>query len=200
MTVTDAERFAARTCAGPDTTTLFWTGEGYAPRTVRCLIWTGGANTKGFGRFWDSQRTCWTAKRFAYAQEHGPIPEGHEINQLCRNTRCVEPAHLEAVTTAESVRRFTIFHRLAETCPHGHLWSETARFNANGSRYCGECNRLHARRWYAEHPRPPRPPKAPATHCKNGHEWTKDNTYTSPAGARNCRKCNQAAVRRYQRK
>lgn len=39
---------------------------------------------------------------YAHRQSHrlhiGPIPEGFEVDQLCKNRRCVEPSHLEAVT------------------------------------------------------------------------------------------------------
>ena len=38
------------------------------------------------------------------------------------------------------------------------------------------------------------------THCKNGHEFTPENTYSKPAtctGRRQCRTCNREAVRRY---
>lgn len=36
----------------------------------------------------------------------------------------------------------------------------------------------------------------PRTHCKNGHEWNDDNTYVAPSGARHCRKCQYAALKR----
>jgi hypothetical protein len=40
-----------------------------------------------------------------YEQFKGPIPDGLEIDHTCRNTRCVNPEHLEAVTHAENLRR-----------------------------------------------------------------------------------------------
>ena len=43
--------------------------------------------------------------RFAYEEVNGPIPEGLEIDHLCSNGGCVRPAHLEAVTHSENVRR-----------------------------------------------------------------------------------------------
>ena len=38
------------------------------------------------------------------------------------------------------------------------------------------------------------------THCKSGHPYTPENTYVRPCGARQCRACNAAAVRRYQKR
>jgi len=37
------------------------------------------------------------------------------------------------------------------------------------------------------------------TTCKNGHEFTKENTYVAPHGYRNCKKCMRAARKRWYR-
>lgn len=38
------------------------------------------------------------------------------------------------------------------------------------------------------------------THCRHGHEYTPENTHiVSTTGARRCRKCQRAAVQKYQR-
>lgn len=46
------------------------------------------------------------AHRWMWELHKGPIPDGLEIDHLCRNTGCVNPDHLEPVTHAENVRRY----------------------------------------------------------------------------------------------
>lgn len=43
--------------------------------------------------------------RLMYVLTHGAIPAAWDVDHLCRVTRCVNPAHLEAVTHAENIRR-----------------------------------------------------------------------------------------------
>lgn len=45
------------------------------------------------------------AHRVSYAIVHGKIPDGFVIDHLCRNTKCVNPDHLEAVTQRENIAR-----------------------------------------------------------------------------------------------
>lgn len=51
------------------------------------------------------------AHRVAYKLYKGEIPKGLELDHLCRNTLCVNPEHLEAVTHYENMKR----GRLSET-------------------------------------------------------------------------------------
>lgn len=86
----------------PDADTLpFWT-------RVRlygdCWFWVGATDNWGYGRFSHAGKSV-LAHRLAYQMLIGPIPVGLTIDHLCRNPRCVNPAHLEAVTGAENTER-----------------------------------------------------------------------------------------------
>jgi hypothetical protein len=78
-----------------------------------------------------------------------PIPEGLQIDHLCRNRACVKPTHLEPVTMQENLNR-------------------------------GESRNVYR------------------THCRNGHEFTEENTYIHPTGgSRTCRTCRSKTRKAY---
>lgn len=69
-----------------------------------CWDWLGAANSDGYPVLWDGKRLTY-AHRIAYEMVIGPVPEGFDVDHTCFNRRCVNPAHLEAVTHLVNVRR-----------------------------------------------------------------------------------------------
>ncbi len=68
-----------------------------------CWIFTGG-RIKDYGAFYYEGRNHY-AHRWIYARVVGPIPEGYEVDHLCKNPPCFNPEHLEAVTQYENNMR-----------------------------------------------------------------------------------------------
>lgn len=105
----------------------FWSKVVRDPETD-CWEWTGAKMTTGYGRFYIAPGdrphapVIRFAHRFAYELLVGPIPDGLVLDHLCRNTGCVNPAHLEPVTNRENALRGNQGHRPTH-CKYGHEWT-----------------------------------------------------------------------------
>lgn len=69
-----------------------------------CWEWCGCRSHGRYGSFRFEGRMR-VAHRLAYEQWVGVIPDGMEIDHLCRNIICVNPEHLEAVTHQVNMQR-----------------------------------------------------------------------------------------------
>lgn len=127
--MTDLERVLERVTLAPD----------------GCLLWTGAQISTGYGSVSiRSQHSL--AHRLVYQAFVGPIPEGLELDHLCRTKLCVNPAHLEPVTHAENSRRAAA---LITHCPQGHAYDEeNTRRESSGHRRCRTCRKEKDRTYY----------------------------------------------------
>lgn len=69
-----------------------------------CWNWKRAKKQDGYGCLVLNGKQL-RAHRVVYTHLVGEIPEGKELDHLCRNKACVNPAHLEPVTKSENVRR-----------------------------------------------------------------------------------------------
>jgi len=91
----------------------------------------------------------------AYRAFVGDIPEGLELDHLCRNPACFNPSHLEPVTHQVNIQRGDWPHkggmamaaiRRAQThCLRGHEFTEDNTRVYDGRRWCKSCDKIRYR-------------------------------------------------------
>lgn len=109
-----------------------------------CWLWQAGRDGKGYGQFAVGEKNV-LAHRFAWQLERGPIPEGLQIDHLCRVRHCVNPDHLEPVTARTNTLRgisISAANATKTECIHGHPFDDAnTRIASNGTRHCRTCDR-----------------------------------------------------------
>lgn len=116
-----------------------------------CWQWTGYLKPNGYGSIWDGTRKVY-AHRYAHELHNGPIPAGMQIDHLCLNKACVNPAHLDVVTQKVNLLRADgspAINARKTHCKRGHKFTDdNTRTNSRGHRVCKECSRILNRAWY----------------------------------------------------
>lgn len=119
---------------------VFWAK---CSKSGECIIWHGRPSGSGYGQVWSGGKLV-LAHRHAYSITFGPIPDGMQIDHVCGNVMCVNPAHLEVVTMAENMRRKSL--RRTE-CKRGHVYTDDNLYNdgKTGRKHCRACRALNNR-------------------------------------------------------
>lgn len=117
---------------------------------TKCWDWKGPINNNGYGVTYILGQVVYS-HRLMYREFVGPIPAGMELDHLCKNPACCNPAHLEAVTHHENVKRSDTFamgspNRDKPFCSRGHPYSGENLRVIGKKRYCKECVRESVRR------------------------------------------------------
>ena len=112
-----------------------------------CWLWEASCGRNGYGCFQVGKKNR-KAHRVSYELHIGPIPDGLQLDHLCRNRCCVNPDHLEPVTNRENCLRGETgkYQRDKTHCPHGHPYSgSNLMMRPNGKRRCRACVNKDAR-------------------------------------------------------
>ena len=125
---------------------LFWRN---VQKTDTCWLWTGYRNSDGYGEYKSDYLTTRLVHRISYGLDKGSLPD-LPIDHLCRHRNCVNPDHLEAVTSKVNTRRSNVGLNSANKthCPKGHEYDEDNTLVYGGKRVCRACKnaRNQARR------------------------------------------------------
>lgn len=116
-------------------------------KTGDCWLWPGGTSGNGYGQLTtltgdERKQTTIKVHRAMYERHVGPIPEGMELDHLCKVKRCANPAHLEPVTHLENVQRWMTS---ITACPQGHEYTESNTYMQGATRVCRQCRRIQDR-------------------------------------------------------
>lgn len=126
----------------------------HRPDLGSCWIWIGAHIPQGYGVFCLTQRPgtpkrTVMAHRWSYEDADGEIPDGFDLDHLCRVRTCVNPAHLEPVTRQVNCQRGIAGdvngarQRGKTHCPQGHEYNaeNTYVWAPTGQRICKVCDR-----------------------------------------------------------
>lgn len=119
-----------------------------------CWLWTAGTDGKGYGWFYvglrDGKRVSAPAHRWIYQHLVCELPSSLVIDHLCRVRHCVNPWHMEPVSSHENTLRGHLPKRRtdADTCVNGHPWVPQNVYTnpTNGYEKCRPCARASALR------------------------------------------------------
>jgi hypothetical protein len=150
--LTDPPKWSANQHVNPDGTyklpfeDRFWQ---YVRKTDTCWEWTAGGR-KRYGLFnLGGGRGQISAHRLSYMLIKGEIPDGLTLDHLCRNPSCVNPDHLEPVTSGVNTLRgdsVTSVNNRKTHCNRGHSFSGVNLIlRPTGGRDCLTCRLVRSR-------------------------------------------------------
>jgi hypothetical protein len=128
----------------------FWSKVDYDVHdTSRCWTWEAHKTRGGYGQFGIYSGQMVSSHRLAYELEVGVIPDGLDLDHLCRNRSCVNPNHLEPVSEKENALRGigpTAVNARKTHCPRGHHY-DGYEVEASGAsrRFCTVCRKAALR-------------------------------------------------------
>lgn len=120
-----------------------------------CWLWVGAINSGGYGHITVANKTA-SAHRVSYRAFKCDVPDGMDLDHLCRIRCCVNPDHLEPVTRSINCRRGLTSQagaakqRAKTHCPRGHEYTPDNTYTHSGQRKCKTCRRAAVNRCAAK--------------------------------------------------
>lgn len=114
-----------------------------------CWEWTGSLDGSGYGLFSTKREHQFMQRthRWSYQYFRAEIPDGLQIDHLCRNRACCNPWHLEPVTPLVNSQR-GLGPGSRTSCPQGHAYTNDNTYRTpDGRRVCRKCTAESRRRY-----------------------------------------------------
>lgn len=123
-----------------------------------CWVWIGVIGKDGYGYFnWCAMKyrpeslPTYCTHRMTYILTNGPVAEGMQLDHLCRNRPCCNPAHLEPVTPSVNVRRSSKCQSPRTHCRRGHPYEGNSYIVRQGAvvpiRNCKTCQAMRTKKY-----------------------------------------------------
>lgn len=135
----------------PSQLNRFWSKVDTSSGPDGCWLWQAAISSVGYGVVGLGGRAngLFLAHRVSFTIECGQIPEGLQIDHICKVRKCVNPAHLESVTQRENILRgggMSAIHARQTHCCRGHEFSEANTIiDTLGRRVCRICRRAKSK-------------------------------------------------------
>jgi hypothetical protein len=119
--------------------------------TTPCIQWPGNITLEGYGRMMVRGGKCIRAHVASWERTYGAIPDGMVLDHLCRNRSCINPLHMEPVSSRENTLRGigpSAVNAFKTHCKMGHPFSgDNLGVTKRGRRYCRTCQRGYDKQW-----------------------------------------------------
>ncbi len=118
-----------------------------------CWEWKRGLGAGGYGQFYDGKVR--RAHRHSYEYFKGKIPKGLVLDHLCRVRNCINPEHLEIVTSKENILRgigISALNKKKKICKRGHkfIGKNVIYYKKDGKRECRKCKKILGKEYRAK--------------------------------------------------
>ena len=163
-----------------------------------CHLWLGTLTEKGYGRVTRKQKGR-KVHRLLWQMTGHDLPDytpgGEQLDHLCLDKSCCNPAHLELVTQLTNMQR----RAAGRThCRNGHELTDANTVIRENYKACKQCDRALADKALKVRPPGWLHPRD-RTYCDHGHLWETHAAYNAK-GYRFCRACMARARAKWREK
>lgn len=137
-----------------------------SPSGEGCWLWNRSKGKDGYG--WASYKNkTWLAHRLTFFLINGSLTDGLVIDHLCRRRECVNPDHMEEVTSYENILRSPIGTAGRDRC----LACGGELVEHYGQRRCVPCYREYSKQYDKEHNMGLRRRNSLGMNSRSGYPW-----------------------------